>query len=152
MFRLGKLTDYALLLVNAMASQPPDKRWRTDDLVVATRLPLPTVRKCLKLLVDAALVDSYRGAQGGYQLNRPTTDISLAAVIEAVEGPVQLTECGQPGGQCDLDTSCDLKLPLRSVSEVLMGYLRTITIAELCAAREVADLLPQPVTMRLSTE
>lgn len=153
MFRLGKLTDYALLLVHTMAGQPITTRWRTDSLVDATHLPLPTVRKCLKHLVDAQLVDSFRGAQGGYQLNRPAEDISLAAVIEAIEGPVQMTECSQPdGGQCELDEICDLKAPLQSVSDIVMGFLRTISLAELGASRAVSDLLPQPVTLRATLD
>lgn len=149
MFRLGKLTDYALLLVHTMASQPITRRWQTEALVNATHLPLPTVRKCLKHLVDAQLIDSFRGAQGGYQLNRSPENISLAQVIEAIEGPVQMTECSQPdGGRCDLDEVCDLKAPLQSVSDIVIGFLRTISLAELGASRDVSDLLPQPVTLR----
>jgi FeS assembly SUF system regulator len=152
MFRLGKLTDYALLLIHTMSHYPADKRWRTESLVDKTHLPLPTVRKCLKHLVDAELVTSFRGARGGYQLSRPASQISLAAVIVAIEGPVQMTECGHPeGGSCDLEAVCDLKAPLRSVSEIVMGFLSTITLAELGASRQVSDLLPQPIALRLPT-
>ncbi|MEJ2670352.1 MAG: SUF system Fe-S cluster assembly regulator [Gammaproteobacteria bacterium] len=149
MLRLGKLTDYALLLMHTMSQPSESGRWCTEQLSLETHLPTPTVRKCLKYLVKAGLVDSFRGVQGGYQLNQCPDCITLAAIIQAIEGPILLAEChSSDGRRCDLDETCGLKGPLRSVGEIVMNFLDTVTLAELAAAQNVQSLMPQMIAVR----
>ena len=160
MFRMSKMADYALLLLHTMgrrylelSSQESDPGandlWSAQSLVDETQLPMPTVRKCLKLLVDADLVISFRGASGGYKLPLPPKQITLAEIITAIEGPLALAECTRPdGGHCELDQSCDLKVSLKSISQIVMNYLETISLSDLINARAVSDLTPQSLTVR----
>ncbi len=146
MLRLSKLTDYGLLITHFLLQQKEDEKLRMESIATGTHLPLATVRKLLKHLVDAKVIASYRGANGGYQVNRSAEDISVAEIIEAIEGPIRMTECSQNSGSCDLEETCALKTPLNSINEIVMNFLKTITLAELSTHCDAKDLLPQPVS------
>src|SRR5437016_7938012 len=95
MIRLGKLTDYGLVLMTCIArSRTQDGGLHTArDLAKMSRLPLPTVSKVLKELLQSGLLVSHRGIKGGYRLAKEPDQISLVEIISAMEGPVALTEC-----------------------------------------------------------
>src|SRR4026209_567678 len=105
MLRMSKLADYG-----TMVRAQPDASgtgWTTAGQVAdATHLGQPTVSKLLKSLVHAGLVVSTRGVQGGYALARPADAISAAEIIDALEGPVAITECSSGAGGCDLESYC----------------------------------------------
>jgi len=82
MLRVSRLTDYATVVMTCIAAHP-DNVLNTVQIADETRLELPTVSKLLKALGHAALVESFRGVNGGYRLARPATDISLAEIVEA---------------------------------------------------------------------
>ena len=93
MLRMRKLTDYAFVLLAHMARNDADATWVAQDLSEATRVPLPTTAKVLKRLARHDLLTSRRGASGGYWLSRAPAAITVADVIEALEGPLAITEC-----------------------------------------------------------
>jgi len=98
MLRISKMTDYAIMvMVELLASQ--GEVLSAHALAERSRLELPTVSKVLKLLVKTGLVESYRGANGGYSLERNAQDISVAEIITAIEGPIAMTECSTEEGQ-----------------------------------------------------
>lgn len=132
MIRLAKLTDYGLVLMTTMARKGRASVHNARDLALLTSLPLPTVTKVLKQLLQSGLLVSHRGINGGYSLAKEPTDISLAEVIAAVEGPIALTECSTDvTGLCDLERSCPIKTNQRVISEIVRGALQKVMLADL---------------------
>ena len=110
MIRLGKLTDYGLVVMSQMARRPQSELHTARDLAERCRLPLPTVSKLLKLLLQGGLLQSHRGIKGGYSLTREPKLISIADIVTALEGPLALTECNMDvAGLCDLEPSCPIR-------------------------------------------
>src|SRR5882757_7364373 len=105
MLRISKLTDYATVIL-AVLAEHPERVQTATSLAEQTRIAAPTVSKLLKQLQRASLVTSTRGLHGGYQLARPATEISAAAILDALEGPVTLTDCAAGQGNCDLEATC----------------------------------------------
>src|SRR5438270_13588885 len=93
MIRLGKLTDYGLVVMSQIAQRPPADLHTARDLAAKCHLPLPTVSKILKTLLQGGLLVSQRGIKGGYSLAREPGLISIAEIISVLEGPVALTAC-----------------------------------------------------------
>lgn len=137
MLRVSRLTDYATVVMTCIAAHPADVL-STAQIAEEARLELPTVSKLLKLLGHAGLVESFRGVNGGYRLARPAEMISLAEIVEAMEGPIGLTECSMAQGHCERQSSCGVSGSWRSVSGTIGGVLRAMTLAQMLAARPAA--------------
>ena len=105
MLRISKLTDYGTVILADLASRG-DTVASAAELAEATGLGLATVRKLLKMLAKDELVLATRGAQGGYRLARDAEDISAADVIDALEGPVSITDCSTADRPCDIEAHC----------------------------------------------
>lgn len=129
MLRIGKLADYGLLIADCLARAAA--QLTTEAIVRETRLPAATVRKLLKLLVDAGLVSSRRGLHGGYRLSRAATRISVAELIAAVEGPIGLTECTHDDTLCTLTPSCVQRGNWHVINDLINRQLATITLADM---------------------
>lgn len=132
MLRISKLTDYATVLL-ASLSDADGGLTSASELAEATGIGLPTVSKLLKELQRAGLVRSTRGARGGYQLARPADEITAAQIIDAVEGPVALTECASDHGQCDLESHCSVGHSWQRVSLAIRRSLQDVPLASLIA-------------------
>lgn len=130
MLRVSRLTDYATVVMACIAAHPGDVL-SAVQLAEETRLELPTVSKLLKALSHAALVESFRGVNGGYRLSRPAADISLAEIIVALEGPIGMTECSVAEGQCDREALCGVRSNWRRISTVLDSALRAVSLADM---------------------
>jgi FeS assembly SUF system regulator len=134
MFRISKLTDYSTLVLGALAKQP-DTLLAANAIVQLTHVPLPTVSKILKLLTKAGLLQSVRGAQGGYRLSLSPDQISVAQVVQALEGPWAVTECSHRGQHiCQIESDCQLRTQWQMVSDILYSALANITLADLTSA------------------
>jgi FeS assembly SUF system regulator len=132
MIRLGKLTDYGLLLMSQMARGPQAELHTARDLARKCRLPLPTVSKLLKALLQRGLLVSHRGIRGGYSLVRDPHLIPIAEIISALEGPLALTECSTDvGGLCDLESSCPLRDNQRIINGAIRGALAKVMLSDL---------------------
>lgn len=129
MFKLGKLTDYGTVLMTALARQPEALR-NAQDLAVQTHLALPTVAKLLRQLARAGLVESHRGALGGYRLARAPDRISVADIVCALEGPIALTECSVHSG-CGIEAHCDVKSHWRVINDAIRTALDAVTLAQM---------------------
>ena len=105
MLRISRLTDYGTFVLAHLANQD-NSMASAAHVAAATGLALPTVSKLLKALAKADLVNSTRGSHGGYALSRNATEISAADVIDALEGPVSITECSAHDGHCDFESVC----------------------------------------------
>ena len=132
MIRMGKLTDYGLLLMCQIARSPVSEWHTARGLAVDCRLPLPTVSKILKSLLQGGLLESQRGMKGGYILVRDPSLIPITEIISALEGPFALTECSMDiAGICDLESSCPIRDNQRIISQVVRGALERVTLSDL---------------------
>ena len=136
MLRIGKMADYALLLTNQLIASE-GMLCTMENLVEATHLPIATVRKLLKNLVDAGIVVSHRGAKGGYHLAKEPQTFTLADVISAIEGPVSLTQCVSQPNACDLSATCGMKSNWSYVNQIVDNVFQRITLADM--SRSISD-------------
>jgi FeS assembly SUF system regulator len=131
--RLTHLADYAVVLMTAAARRDAGARLSATELAGETGVPLPTAQKLMGQLAIAGLLTSARGAGGGFALSRAVTDISLADIVEAVEGPIAMTVCsGQEGASdCALDAHCRVKPHMGIVGAKVRGALGAVSLQEL---------------------
>ena len=139
MLRVSRLTDYATVVMTCIAAHPDDVL-SAVQIADETHLELPTVSKLLKALGHAALVDSFRGVNGGYRLARPASEISLAEIVEALEGPIGMTECSVAEGQCDRESQCSVRGSWQRINSVLDHTLRGVSLAEMLKPLPAASL------------
>jgi FeS assembly SUF system regulator len=129
--RLSHLADYAVVLMTAAARRSPDARLSATELAHETGVPLPTAQKLMGQLAGFGLLRSARGATGGFSLARPATDISLADIVEAVEGPIAMTVCYEGRSDCALDGHCRVKPHMGVVGDAVRGALGAVSLTEL---------------------
>lgn len=149
MLSLTRKTDYALVALASLACPPKrgQKNGATElvrasahDLADELHLPLPVLRNILKTLAQHGLLSSTQGSSGGYGLARPATDITLADVIEAMEGPMRLAVCcpiaeGETEQHCFREDSCKIKATVRRVHDSLRQFLDTVSLADIASDR-----------------
>jgi FeS assembly SUF system regulator len=145
--RLSHLADYAVVLMTAAARRDAGERLSATELAAETGVPLPTTQKLMGQLAGAGLLDSTRGAGGGFSLARPATEISLADVVEAVEGPIAMTVCSEGRTDCALDAHCRVKPHMGVVGSAVRGALGAVSLTQLCSspAKSPDGTLPQKV-------
>ncbi|MER3546315.1 MAG: SUF system Fe-S cluster assembly regulator [Rhodanobacteraceae bacterium] len=139
MLRVSRLADYASVVMTCLACQPREVL-SAVQISEATRLELPTVSKLLKQLAHANLVESFRGAAGGYRLARSPGEITLAEIVEALDGPIGMTDCCVAG--CDREVHCDVSHGWRSVGGVVDAALRAVSLADML--RSAQSRTPRP--------
>ncbi len=140
MVRLGKLTDYGLVLMTCIARSRVALR-TARDLAQESRLPLSTVSKLLKELLQSSLLVSHRGIKGGYILARDPHQISVLEVIAAIEGPMALTECSTDiTGLCNLESACPIKSNQQIINQAIRGVLEKVTLSDLAHPLELTPL------------
>ena len=133
MLRISKLTDYGTVVLAHLAKEP-GRVCSAADVAQATGIAVPTVSKLLKSLARAELVTSRRGANGGYQLARDPRDISAASVIDALEGPVSITECSATDSHCDYEKVCDVGSAWQRINIAIRRALEDISLTDLQVA------------------
>jgi FeS assembly SUF system regulator len=141
MLRISRLTDYATVLLAALAGAPGHVR-TAAALADETRIAAPTVSKLLKQLQRAGLVTSTRGLHGGYQLSRPAAQISAAAILDALEGPVALTDCAAGQGNCEIEDSCRVSRVWQRLNLAIRRALYDVTLAQLAGIDAAPARLP----------
>lgn len=130
MLKLAKLTDYATVLMTALASEPAH-RASAQELAERSHLPIATASKLLKLLAKARLVEASRGVHGGYRLTRSPAQITVADVIDAIEGPIAVTECSLHVGGCSIESNCGTRANWRLINTAIRGALEAVTLAQM---------------------
>ncbi|MEO7602005.1 MAG: Rrf2 family transcriptional regulator [Sphingomicrobium sp.] len=129
--KLSHLADYAVVLMTAAARFPAGERLSATALADDTGVPLPTTQKLMGQLAASGLLRSHRGAGGGFVLARPADAISLADIVEAVEGPIALAACSDGRMDCALDAHCRVKPHLGLVGNAVRGALGAVSLMEL---------------------
>jgi len=130
MLRLSRLTDYAFAVLKHLADTPSGIS-SAREAAKATRLPLPTVTKVLKLLAQAGLVRSERGYAGGYRLAQRPDHIKLTDVIAALDGPIAITECSEDHPECGREATCALRPNWLRINASIRDALKGISLGEL---------------------
>jgi len=130
MLRISKMTDYAIMVMVELHASHGEVL-NAQVLADRSRLELPTVSKVLKLLVKMGLVDSYRGANGGYRLEREAEGISVAEIIAAIEGPIAMTECSVEEGLCAQEAICSLRGNWQRISVAVANAMESVSLADM---------------------
>jgi FeS assembly SUF system regulator len=149
---MSRITDYGIVLLTKLAadaaaaepvggtSAPPDSPTSATpetihnarELAARAGLPLPVVSKILKTLTRGGFLVSQRGARGGYALARRPEEISVASIIDALEGPIALTECGtEPQGACDRESRCAVRQPWQQINREVRKTLERVRLSDL---------------------
>jgi FeS assembly SUF system regulator len=130
MLRLSKLTDYGTVIMTHLARNR-GRIYSAAEVAAAIGVAVPTASKILKTLARHHLLQSLRGVNGGYLLARPPEQISLAQVIDAMEGPAGMTECSVGAGLCAQEGLCAIRANWQSINRVIFRALNSVTLAEM---------------------
>ena len=133
MLRLSKKADYALIAMKHLALRADSGSSSAREIAGLYDIPIELMAKVLQRLVQKNLLASHQGTRGGYKLARLPSQISVADVIQAIEGPVTVTACTTEEGQCEQFSKCNVRDPLFRVRERILAALGECTIAELAA-------------------
>lgn len=139
MIKVSRLSDYGIVIASHLAREA-GRQLTAGEIAAGTQIPQPTVSKIMKTLGRAGLVVSHRGAHGGYSLARPATAVSVAAVVEALDGPIALTSClgEHPHGgrhECGLASRCPTRANWRRINDAIREALDGVTIDEMATTR-----------------
>jgi len=139
--KINKLTDYSIVIMTNMVVKDEKGMHTAKELSEVSDIPLPTVTRVLKMLSNSNLLESQRGAQGGYSLTKEAKDISVAEVIEAMEGPIALTECASDDCGCSFEPSCVVGKPWQKINKAVNDVLQNINLAEMSMKDESQNLI-----------
>jgi FeS assembly SUF system regulator len=147
MLRISKLTDYATVLMTALAGRP-DTVMAASELAEHARLEMPTVSKLLKQLATAGLIESRRGIHGGYRLARAADKITVLQIVVALEGPLGMTECSAVQGSCGHEPHCRVQGNWRRISRVIESALASVSLADMLKPDVPAARQPRAAPQR----
>jgi FeS assembly SUF system regulator len=148
MLRVSKLTDYATVVMTALAEAGSDVL-SAQVLAERARLEIPTVSKLLKQLVHAGLVESFRGVNGGYRIARAPAAISVAEIVVAMEGPIGMTECSVHSGLCDHENHCGVRGNWQRINQAIADALASVTLADMMKPTGPKRPIPTPLRVAL---
>jgi FeS assembly SUF system regulator len=151
MMRLSRLADFAVVLMTHVA-QHHERVHTASEAALVTRLPAPTVAKVLARLCREGLLTSIRGVKGGYRLARPAAEIPVGTIVNALDGPVALTQCIKLGpGRCEVEAVCPSRVGLNLINVAVRKALDDVSLADIAtpvpafqapAQREASHRLP----------
>ena len=140
MLRLSKKADYALMAVRHLAVRTGPSSASAREIAEQYDIPIELMAKVLQRLVRAGLLISTQGTRGGYTLSRPSTSISVADVIQAIDGPFTVTACSTENNECEQYSKCSIRDPLWQIRERIAATLGTVSIAEMAAESDAAHV------------
>lgn len=140
------MADYGTIVLTTMAKEP-ERTQSVAEIVSLTGLPVPSVSKLLKIFIRQGLVQSLRGAKGGYKLARPPAEITTAQIINAIDGPVGMTQCSGGPGLCVHQPRCQVHSHWHRISRIMLEALEQISLQQMSEpvvdTMSLADLRPQ---------
>lgn len=131
MFKISRLADYGTVIMGLLAAQPIEQYSSAAAVSAKTHIKVPTVSKILKLLHEAGLLESLRGSNGGYRLTKQPHEISLAAVITAIDGKPAMTQCSLGKNICLHDHICEVRSHWRYINQAIINLLQQWSMADL---------------------
>ena len=137
MLRLSKKADYALIAMKHLAQRSDVALTSAREIAESYDIPIELMAKVLQRLVRTRLLTSQQGTRGGYALSRAATGITVADVIQAIDGPFTVTACSPENHTCEQYGKCSIRDPLWRIRERILNALGTVTVAEMAAEPEV---------------
>ena len=138
MLRLSKKADYALIAMKHLALKAGAPSTSAREIAEQYDIPIELLAKVLQRLVRTGLLASTQGTRGGYTLSRPPKSISVADVIQAIDGPFTVTACSTEKHDCEQYSKCSVRDPLWQIRERIVATLGTVTLSEMAADQDVA--------------
>jgi len=133
MLRLSKKADYALMAMKHLAIRPDAASASAREIAEQYDIPIELMAKVLQRLARRGLVTSHQGTRGGYRLARPASVISVADIIQAIDGPVTVTACSTEAENCDQYAKCSVRDPLWRIKDRIFAALSTCSLQEVSA-------------------
>ena len=148
MLRLSKKADYALMAMKHLAVKTASAPSSTSAREIAEQydIPIELMAKVLQRLARSGLLTSHQGTRGGYTLSKPMASISVADIIQAIDGPLTVTDCSTEDEQCEQFTKCNIRDPLWRIKDRILNALSTCSLAEISSAEPP----PEPAVMPMS--
>jgi Rrf2 family protein len=131
MLRLSKKADYALMAMKHLATRPDAASASAREIAEAYDIPIELMAKVLQRLVRRGLLVSHQGTRGGYRLSRATALISVADIIQAIDGPLTVTACSTEEENCDQFSKCSIRDPLWRIKDRIISALSTCSLQEI---------------------
>ena len=150
MLRLSKKAEYALMALKDLASRPEAVASSAREIAERYGIPVEVLRKVLQRLARQHLLASQRGTRGGYLLARPASRISVADVIEAIDGPVTVTVCSSADDDCDQYATCNIRDPLWRIKDQIVNALASYTLQAFAA--DESPVVPVSISRRSSAQ
>src|SRR6476660_9350569 len=147
MLRLSKKADYALIAMKHLATRSDQAASSAREIAEQYDIPVELMAKVLQRLAREGLLASHQGTRGGYHLSRPASAISVADVIQAVDGPLTVTACSTEEENCEQYSKCSVRDPLWKIRERILVALQNCSITELAADTNA----PAPITISRSS-
>ena len=148
MLRLSKKADYALMAMKHLAIRPDAASASAREIAEQYDIPVELMAKVLQSLARRGLVTSLQGTRGGYRLARPTAQITVADIIQAIDGPLTVTACSTEAENCDQYAKCNVRDPLWRIRERIISALTTCTLQEIATDTPAVDATPLTLTRR----
>jgi Rrf2 family protein len=145
MLRLSKKADYALMAMKHLAIKSSSTSAR--EIAEQYDIPIELMAKVLQRLARRGLLTSHQGTRGGYTLSKPTTAISVADIIQAIDGPLTVTACSTEDEQCEQFTKCNVRDPLWRIKDRILSALSTCSLEEISSAEPYTDPAVMPVSL-----
>jgi Rrf2 family protein len=133
MLRLSKKADYALMAMKHLATRSDGASTSAREIAEQYDIPLELMAKVLQRLARRGLVISLQGTRGGYRLGRQTSQISVADIIEAIEGPLRVTACSTEAENCGQYAKCSVRDPLWRIKDRIVAALADCSLQEIAA-------------------
>jgi Rrf2 family protein len=146
MLRLSKKADYALMAMKHLAIKSDVASISAREIAEQYDIPIELMAKVLQRLVQRGLLTSHQGTRGGYKLSKPTTSISVADIIQAIDGPLTVTACSTEDEQCGQFAKCNVRDPLWRIKDRIVAALATCTLAEIASETPIDETV-MPVSL-----
>jgi Rrf2 family protein len=130
MIRISMKTDYGLIALKHIASLPEGDIANAKDIAARFSLPPNLLAKVLQSLSQSGIIEAQKGSGGGYRMAKAATDVTLAAIIESIEGPVHMVMCTSNDGCCSIEDRCTVKNGLTSLEQRFYQFFETVTLAD----------------------
>ena len=150
MLRLSKKADYALMAMKHLAIKTESSSTSAREIAEQYDIPIELMAKVLQRLARRGLLTSHQGTRGGYTLSKPTTSISVADIIQAIDGPLTVTACSTGDEQCDQFTKCNVRDPLWRIKDRILDALAQCSLAEISTAEPYTEPAVVPMSLTRS--
>jgi Rrf2 family protein len=150
MLRLSKKADYALMAMKHLAMRPDAASASAREIAEQYDIPIELMAKVLQRLARRGLLTSHQGTRGGYRLSRPSQAISVADIIQAIDGPVTVTACSSEDENCGQFAKCSVRDPLWRIKDRILSALATCSLHEVAAEAPLADSPADPLHVSLT--